>query len=197
MDNSFRLQLNPFVVISVIFFFSNLANAQPNTSRAIDIDFGLGISTSYYENVDVTSSGVYLSGEYVLPLSSWFGFRPYAAFIMTWPDKDNDNSDFQNYSITSKAFMMGTKARLVAPIPWVAPYIESGIGFSLGSFESFIPFNRIQKNGFVYHIPFTLGLILGPDHNFDVNFSYYFHPSLKQINGAAAIGLSIPLNQNK
>lgn len=43
------------------------------------------------------------------------------------------------------------------------------------------------------HIPFSIGLELGKKHNFGIAFTYYFHISVEQFAGAAAIGLSIPL----
>jgi hypothetical protein len=44
------------------------------------------------------------------------------------------------------------------------------------------------------HIPFSIGLALGPKHNIDVGFTYYYQPSVQQFSGATAIGFSFPLN---
>jgi len=89
--------------------------------------------------------------------------------------------------------LLGGKARITAPIPWVAPYVEGGIGASIGSFETVTPGTSLQASGLIYHIPFTVGLSLGPWHNVDVAFTYYFHPTVRQYAGAAAFGISIPL----
>ncbi|MGB5665324.1 MAG: hypothetical protein WBM53_00645, partial [Maribacter sp.] len=101
-----------------------------------------------------------------------------------------------NYKSTSKAFLIGGKARITAPIPWVAPYVEGGIGMSLGSFVTLTPATNIDQSGLILHIPFSLGLELGPKHSIDIAFTYYFQPSVKQYAGAAAFGISIPLNTN-
>lgn len=196
MNNSFRLRLNYLVLISIVFLFSNLTNAQPNTSKAIDVNLGYGVSFPN-DNIEIYGNGFYLQGEYVLPLTSWFGLRPYTGVLMTWPEKDNMLTNMRNYKVSSKAFLLGAKARLVAPIPWVAPYVESGYGASIGTFETFTPYTAIEKSGIVAHIPLTPGLILGPDRNFDFAFSYYYYPAVEQVSGALAIGLSIALNKNK
>ncbi|MGB5377414.1 hypothetical protein [Muriicola sp.] len=75
----------------------------------------------------------------------------------------------------------------------MAPFVEGGIGASIGSFETFTPIRDLQSANFIYHIPFTLGLALGPKNNIDVAFTYYFHPTVRQYAGAAALGISIPL----
>ena len=43
------------------------------------------------------------------------------------------------------------------------------------------------------HVPFSIGLALGRNHNFDVGFTYYIHDAAKQFNGAFAVGYSFPL----
>lgn len=44
------------------------------------------------------------------------------------------------------------------------------------------------------HIPLSLGLAVGRKHSVDIGFSYYFYPSMKQISGAIAAGVAIPIN---
>ena len=43
------------------------------------------------------------------------------------------------------------------------------------------------------HIPWSIGVALGPKHNFEISFTYYDHPSVDQTCGAAAFGFSFPL----
>ena len=97
----------------------------------------------------------------------------------------------------SKAFLLGGKARLRAPIPWVAPYIEIGIGTSIGKFETITAFDNIDKSGIIYHIPFSFGLELGKNNNLDLGFAYYFQPSVEQYAGAFSVGVTFPLNNKK
>jgi hypothetical protein len=91
--------------------------------------------------------------------------------------------------------LIGGKTRLRVPVRWVAPYIESGIGGSIGKFETVTAYTNINKSGFVYHIPFSVGLELGRNNDVDLSFSYYFQPTVEQLAGAFALGISIPLKK--
>jgi hypothetical protein len=181
-----------FVITIFTIFFSSLAKAQPRKGEFIDVSVGLGLSAPYDES-DITGSGFYAQGEYVFGISKWFGIRPYAGLVLTSADKNVNEQNQPEYKVTSKAFLLGGKARVAAPIPWVAPYFEIGIGASIGSFETYTPYTNIKKNGIVMHIPFTIGLALGRKHNLDFAFTYYYQPSVEQFSGATAIGFSFPL----
>jgi hypothetical protein len=91
--------------------------------------------------------------------------------------------------------MVGAKFRLAAPIPYVAPFLESGIGMSVGSFETYTKYTSVSKNGILLHIPMAFGLAVGRRHNYEIKFTYYFTPAAEQFSGAAAFGFSIPLNE--
>lgn len=183
---------------TIILILTILASAQVKAQlikeKSLNISIGYGISAPY-DDADISGSGFYLQGEYVLDLANWIDIRPYAGLILTKSDTDNQQNE-PNYKVTSNAFLIGTKARIKAPFPWVAPYLEAGVGASIGSFETYTPFTTIDKSGLILHIPFSLGLELGPKHNFDIAFTYYFHPSVEQFSGAAAFGFSFPLNGN-
>lgn len=88
---------------------------------------------------------------------------------------------------------MGGKARVKAPIPYVAPYIEAGIGASIGSFETSTFFTGIKKSGIIYHIPLSFGLELGKNYGVDLGITYYIQPTVEQYAGAFAFGITIPL----
>ncbi len=182
-----------FLAVIFLFLFADCAKAQPNKGESIEVAIGLGLSLPY-DDLDISGSGFYAQGEYVFALTSWFGLRPYAGFIITSADENDDY--VPDYKVTSKAFLLGGKARIAAPIPWVAPYIEIGVGASVGKFETYTPYTNLEKSGLFVHIPITLGLALGPKNNVEVAFTYYVHPAVEQISGAAAIGLSFPLNRN-
>ncbi|MGV8815761.1 MAG: hypothetical protein ACOH2D_16785 [Gelidibacter sp.] len=179
-----------YILILAILAFTQ-AKAQLVKEKSIDISVGYGISTPF-DDIDIYGSGLYLQGEYVLSIASWIDLRPYAGLILT---KSIENKRFPSeYKSNANAFLIGGKARLKAPIPWVAPYLEIGIGASVGSFETITPWTYIEESGLLMHIPLSIGLELGPKHNFDVAFTYYFHENAQQFVGALAIGFSIPLN---
>ncbi|MCX7548330.1 hypothetical protein OS188_10245 [Xanthomarina sp. F1114] len=183
---------NILVIITII-LTSFQVKAQIIKEKSIDASIGFGL-TSPYDDVDITGTGFYLQGEYVLKLASWVDVRPYAGLILTKPQSDDNQEYGPDYKATTKAFLIGGKTRIKAPIPWVAPYIEFGVGASMGSFETYTPYTNLEDNGLIVHIPFSLGLELGKKHNFDVAFTYYYHPSMQQFAGAFAFGLSIPLS---
>ncbi len=183
--------MKKILFISCIFFYLNL-HAQQDQQRSIEISVGYGLSLPY-DDIDVSGSGFYLQGEYVMPLSKWIDFRPYVGLIFT--SESNDDQADLPYLATANAGLIGAKARLTAPIKWVAPYVELGLGTSVGSFETLTPQTNIDKSGFAFHIPISLGLQLGHNKNVDIGFLYYFHPGVEQIVGAAAFGISIPLKK--
>jgi hypothetical protein len=132
--------------------------------------------------------------KYVYGITKWFGLRPYAAIIITSPDKNGNQPGQPTYQISSKALMVGGKARICAPIPWIAPFFEVGLGASVGKFETITPTTNLEKSGILPHVPVTFGLALGPKHNVELAFSYYYHSSVDQMCGAVEAGFTFPLD---
>lgn len=182
------------LIVLIVILTSNLAEAQFIKERSINAQIGFGISVPYNSVDEIADRGFFAQGELVLKAASWVEFRPYAGFILTSSNGKDLSNNPTNEKAESKAFLLGGKARVRAPIPWVAPYIEIGIGTSIGKFETFTAFENIDKSGFIYHIPFSIGLELGKNNNVDLGFTYYFQPSVEQYVGAFAFGLTFPLN---
>jgi len=181
------------IILILVILASSQVKAQFIKEKTLDVSIGLGYSFPD-EDIDIAGSGFYFQGEYVLVITNWIDVRPYAGIILTRFDGKDFDGNPTIYKSTSNAFLMGAKTRLRAPIPWVAPFIEMGVGLSIGSFETFTPYTDIDKSGLIPHIPITLGLELGRKHNFDIGILYYLHPSAEQFTGALAFGFSIPLN---
>lgn len=180
-------------LLIIVILTSHLAEAQFIKEKSISAQIGYGLSSPINSTDDIVDGGFYAQGELVLKVASWIELRPYAGFILTSSNGKDINDNPTSEKAESKAFFLGGKARLRAPIPWVAPYIEVGIGTSIGSFETLTAFDNIDKSGIIYHIPFSLGLELGKKNNFDLGFTYYYQPSVEQFAGAVAIGISFPL----
>lgn len=180
------------LLILTILAFTQV-NAQFIKKRSIDISIGYGVSYPY-DDLEIYGDGFFLQGEYVMEVSKWIDIRPYAGVIFTKSNGEDLNQNPTIYIATTNAFLLGGKTRITIPIPWVSPYVEVGIGGSIGSFETFTPFTNIEKKGFTPHIPVSIGLELGPKHNFDIEFTYYYQPNLEQFAGAAAFGVSIPID---
>lgn len=192
---------NPFLIIIFILFFSTLAKAQPGIGKSIKGTIGFASSSSYYienygaqDEIDVMGGGLYIQGEYIFGITSWFGVRPYAGGIFTSVDKNPDLQNQPQYRVTTNAFLVGGKVRFCAPIPWVAPFIEGGIGASIGKFETLTPGVNFDKSDVLVHIPFSIGLAIGRKNNFEIGISGYFHPAAKQSNAVLAAGYTFPLD---
>lgn len=183
-------------ILLMIILASNVSEAQFIKEKSINAQIGYGLSAPYNSVDEVFGTGFFLQGELVLKVASWVELRPYAGFILTNSNGKDINDNPTNEGAESKAFLLGGKVRVRAPIPWVAPYIEIGLGTSIGKFETFTAFDNIDKGGIIYHIPFSFGLELGRNNNVDLGFAYYFQPSVKQFVGAFAVGITIPL-QNR
>ena len=185
------------LTILVIVFGLNSIKAQFIKEKAINAQIGYALSSPYNSINEVVNDGFFLQGELVLKISSWVQLRPYAGLVLTNSDGRDIYDNPTEERAETKAFLLGGKARVKAPIPWVSPYVELGIGTSIGKFETFTFFDDIDNSGIIYHIPFSFGLELGRNHEVDLGLAYYFQPSVEQFAGAFAIGLTFPLNRSK
>ncbi|MCD0467924.1 hypothetical protein [Flavobacterium sp. ENC] len=189
-----------FICMLLIILSSNQAKAQA-TGNAIKASIGFGSSSSYYledygnqDEIDVIGGGLYFQGEYIIGVKSWLSIRPYAGALFTSVDKNQNLQNQPQYKVTTNAFLLGGKIRLCAPIPWVAPFIEGGIGTSIGKFETITPAVNFNKSDILLHIPFSIGLAIGRRNNFEIAISGYFHPAAKQSSGVFALGYTFPLD---
>lgn len=196
MNSSFNQRNLAFtVVLFICFLNSGYTTAQQLMGKYVKLSLGIASSYPYDESEDIYGSGFYASGEYIHVVTEWFSIRPYANIFITGT---NNSSDFtEDYEATSKAFMLGGKARLFAPIPYVGPFIELGFGASIGSFRTFTPLTNIEKQGVVMHIPFTLGLALGKNHNFEIAMMYYDNYPMEQGNTAFALSYTIKIGKKE
>ncbi|WP_026810730.1 hypothetical protein [Arenibacter latericius] len=179
----------------IIALISSTIEAQFIKEKAINAQIGYGLSFPYNSLDEIVDDGFFIQGDLVLKVASWIELKPYAGFIITNSNGKDINDNPTDERAELKAFLLGGKTRIRAPIPWVAPYLEIGIGTSIGKFETFTAFDNIDKSGIIYHIPFSFGLELGPSNDVDLGFAYYFQPSIKQAAGAFALGISIPLRK--
>ena len=181
------------VLILVVILTSSLAEAQFIKEKSINPQIGLGLSAPNNSADEIVDDGFFAQGDLVLKVASWIEIRPYVGFIWTNSNGKDLNNNPTNEKAESKALLLGSKTRVRAPIPWIAPYVEIGIGTSIGKFETFTAFDDIDKTGIIYHVPFSFGFELGRNNNVDLGFAYYFQPSVEQYAGAFAVGLTFPL----
>lgn len=181
------------LILLIVILTSNLSEAQFIKEKSIHAQIGFGLSAPYNSVDEIVDNGFFLQGELVLKVASWVELRPYTGLILTNSNGKDIHDNPTDERAESKAFLLGAKARVRAPIPWVAPYIEIGMGTSIGKFETFTAFDDIDKGGMIYHIPFSFGLELGRNNNVDLGFAFYVQPSVEQLAGAFAFGVTIPL----
>ena len=165
--------------ISILFgviLISNLAEAQLIKEKSLNLQIGRGFSSIDLINVD---DGLYVQGELALKVISWVELRPYIGLI------------FGN----SRTLLTGGKVR-VRPFrsPWLATFVEIGIGASIGKFRTLATFDNIEKEGIIYDIPFSFGVELGRDNNVSIGHAFYSQPSVEQFTGAFLVGIKFPLN---
>ncbi|WP_418263392.1 hypothetical protein [Flavobacterium faecale] len=180
-------------LIVTTLFFSQI-NAQVIKEKKLSVSIGYGLTFPYYDDIDIANSGFFAQGEYVLKFSNWISLRPYAGVLFTKSNGKDIKDNPTVYESTANALLIGGKGRLTFPIPYVAPYLESGLGASIGNFKTITPKGDSSKSGMIRHIPFTLGLAVGRKHNVDIAFTYYYQPTVNQIAGAIAFGYTIPLD---
>ena len=168
--------------------------AQPRDEHAIDLTGGYGLSFPY-DDSNVHGSGLIGGAEYGFVRSPWAGLRSYATLIWTWPRGEEAECKLvaSHCEVTANALMLGAKGRFAIPIPYVAPFIELGLGATLGALRTQTEYRQKAIDGIALHIPLTLGLAIGPQHDLDIAMVFYFHPAPKQVNGGYALGVSIPL----
>ena len=195
------LTLRNFLISFLFIIFSASLKAQPRVGQSIKASIGFASSSSYYiedygnqDEIDVMGGGLYLQGEYILGVTSWFGVRPYAGAVFTSVDKNLKVENQPQYKVTTNAFLVGGKVRICAPIPWVAPFIEGGVGASIGKFETFTPAVNFNKSDVLLHIPFSIGLAVGRKNNLELAISGYFHPAAKQSTAIFAVGYTFPID---
>ena len=186
--------MKKILLILAVAFSINTINAQFIQNKSISAQIGYGLSSTYDSAQSFVDGGFYAQGELILEVASWIDLRPYAGVVFTSSDGEDLNGNPTTETATTNAFLFGGKARVRAPFRWVAPYFEIGIGASVGKFETLTIFDNISQSGFIYHIPFSLGLELGRNNNFDFGFTYYVQPTVRQFAGAVAVGVTFPLD---
>jgi hypothetical protein len=186
--------LKKYAYLIAFIFVVQTTKAQFIKEKSINAQFGFAFSYPDQSVTDAFASGFISQADLILETSSWVELRPYAGFMFTSAQDEDLNGNPTDEQVHTRAFFFGGKVRLKAPIPFVAPYIELGLGASIGSFRTLTAFDNIDNSGLTYHFPIAFGLELGRHHNIDLGIMYMGHPDQSQYSGAFAVGVTIPLN---
>lgn len=171
------------------------AHAQPDeqAQHLLGGWIGYGLSSASGQS-QTMGTGFFAMGEYAYELSIAFEPRAYAGLLLTSPDK-NGCFEADHCEVIAKIGFVGVKGRLIAPIPYIAPFLELGLGVSAGYLRTKLLTVDERTRGVSLHFPVTFGLALGEHHNFELAFLYLYHPSEKQVAGAVALGMTFALHR--
>jgi hypothetical protein len=169
-------------------------------AQYLTVTAGLGYSFPFDrtgDDEDASGTGFSVGGEYALGIPVWWiSPRGYAGFLFTFPDNGElCRARRVDCDVSAKIGILGAKIRFTIPIPYVAPFLEFGIGASIGAMRTRTLKIHEEMSGITHHIPFAIGLSLGEAHNVDLSFAYLIHPSEKQIGGGIVAGLTFVLHE--
>jgi hypothetical protein len=189
-----RLALVCLFVASAVLLGARSAHADASPHR-LHVSAGLGFAFPTDDDLadtDAEGTGGFGEVEYVYAPVEWATPRAYAGLLLTGA---NGDCPLTPCDVSAKIGFLGVKGRLLAPIPYVAPFFELGFGASVGSMSTRAGgIVDIERSGVMYHVPFALGLALGEHHEFELSLQYLLHPEQRQFGGALAIGFGFPLD---
>jgi hypothetical protein len=157
------------------------------------VSAGLGQSSAL-QAPSGSGLGFYGAVEYLIKPTVWLFPEAYAGVLITSPDSSSCDGIGSPCDVSAKIGFVGGKLRLLAPIPYVAPFVEGGLGVSFGSLTTRTPEADNGTTSFTYNVPVAVGLALGEDHSFELGLSYLLHPAVGQADSAFTLSLAIPLN---
>lgn len=170
--------------------------AEP-TPHHLQLSAGLGLTfleDEELDGVDTTGTGGFGEVEYAYRQVEWATPRAYVGALLT---RANGDCPLSPCDVSAQIGFLGVKGRLLAPIPYVAPFFELGLGASIGTLTTrAASVVDIEQNGIMYHIPVALGLALGAHREVELSLQYLFHPEQRQFGGAWAIGFGFPLESS-
>jgi hypothetical protein len=177
-------------------FHCRTAAAEPTHQLHLLGGVGFSFVSIANEEINGSGSGVMAQAEYVYAKKVWVTPRAYSGLLFTTPDDDCD-SGVTPCDVASKIWFLGGKVRLLAPIPYVAPFFELGVGASIGSLSTQVgDLVNVEHYGAAYHVPFALGIAFGEHRDFELSFHYLFHPQQYQFSGAIAFGVGFALSED-
>lgn len=172
---------------------SATARAEPRPDL-LELGAGVGYTLANdSRRVEESGSGMglWLGGTYRRPLTRWFVPSVYAEAVATSRDKDGCGGCLAE----TRALFVGTQARLILPVPYFSPFLELGVGVGAGRFETLTREIDRKLTSVAFHIPLTLGVMLGRQSDVSVGLRYLVVPRAEQIAGALAVSLTFPIER--
>src|SRR5262245_34834938 len=125
------------LVVSSAFPVTALAESRLQLApQFLSIEAGYGMTLAFKGSVP-RGDGFYASVAYVLVPSAWVRGAAYAGTALTFSGTSSGCREAGlECDVSTKIGFLGIKGRLTIPIPFVAPFLELGIGTSIGEIRT-------------------------------------------------------------
>jgi len=186
-------KMSVFLIMMCLLILGSATSQAVEKSMVLQGGLGLSMPSDYNgpSHYSPYGTGFFLEGQYVVHTKSWFKPIAYGGLEYTSPSSESCSGLFIPCEVSSKSLFVGGKIRLMAPIPYIAPYFEIGVGGSFGSFKVHVSNVDRQDSGVFFHIPMSIGIAVGKNHSTEIVFTYLFYPSIDLTNGAFAVGIQL------
>lgn len=165
--------------------------------RFLQLDAGIGLSFEESAEVDGGGSGAYARADYLFSRDEWFTPKLYAGFLFTRPERDC-GVGVAPCDVSAQIAFVGAAGRLMLPIPYFGPFVELGLGASVGQIATRIgTLVDVQWSGATYHVPWAVGVAFGSRRQYELAFQYMEHPEQRQTNGAVAVGFGFRIGPGR
>jgi hypothetical protein len=169
------------------------APASAQSLHHIGVAAGIGY-TDPLDSVPGSGSGGFAEIEYTYRAVEWLTPGGYVGTLITG-SREDCGSGVEPCDVSASVGLIGVRLRLMAPVPYVAPFVEGGVGASLGSVETRVgQVVAESSSGVTVHLPVAVGLALGEFHEFEIGLRYLFHPRERQVGSAFALGFGFAID---
>jgi hypothetical protein len=168
------------------------AARSPDVRRRLVVSGGPALSFQTREHGYGQGAGFLAEADYVIEMTAWVLPKLYAGILVTFPDSCEGGGT--PCEVTARMAFGGAKVRLIAPIPYVAPFVDLGLGLGVGVLTTRLPDADYGQSFLAYHFSIFGGLAFGKDQNVDLAVGFLAQPSTPQSAVAFELGLSFPLH---
>lgn len=196
MRHDLPRRLLPLATSAIILALSaGRAEAQDRPSY-LQVSAGIGYAAAGSRG-DGIGTGVAGGIECVDPWNLWISARIYAAGVHVRADESSCEPSVSPCAISNRVALLGLRLRwLIIAGRRVGPFIEGGIGTSLGEMET-----RLGADGShaaidehrtaAFHGPVSFGLAIGKSGRHDIAFDYYFHGGSEHVAGSLSVNIGV------
>jgi hypothetical protein len=182
----------PFAVSLAAVAVSLAAPARAADS-ALAVGVGLGVAFPSDPDVDGSASGGYGKVEYIRLFDHWISPRAYAGLLLAAPDRDECGAGVAPCDVSARIGFVGGKLRLMAPLPYAGPFVELGLGASIGRLTTRSGPVDVAGSGVMWHVPWSIGIAFGERHQYELGLEFLEHPDQEQTASAFSFAFAFGL----